>query len=162
MKPAAMLSAILLVSVAGDGMACSTPSQRLDEAQIRSFLSGKRILATAPGGETWHEDHCSVAGANGPANLYKVGVEGSKVDPRALRGTWQIVTTGTGPQATSTVTYTYFRHPPASNPATNLGYTWSLWQRPGNPATSVIDFCDAGKLVASFTPPAPAAGTPCS
>ena len=57
-------------------------TNRLNQAQIRTALNNKRILATG-GGEEWNEDHCS----NG--NLFKVGVSpDDPVDPRAYRGTW--------------------------------------------------------------------------
>jgi len=49
---------------------------------ISGDISGKRILATAPDGEDWKEDHCT-------SGLYKVG-DGTAVDPYAFRGTWLI------------------------------------------------------------------------
>lgn len=58
-------------------------------------LSGKRIIAEAPG-EEWKEDHCT----NG--ELYKVGA-GTSVDPRKKIGTWSIDIANSPAQAT----YTY-------------------------------------------------------
>ena len=54
----------------------------LDKDSIGDKLSGKRIIATAHGGdEEWKEDHCSTGA------LYKVGA-GTAVDPRKKVGTW--------------------------------------------------------------------------
>ena len=155
MKSAVILTAVLLVGgFAGDAMAIcnATTDTRLNLAGIRNALSGKRILATAPAGETWYEDHCAVSAAGAPAaNLYKVG-DGTAIDPRALRGTWEIGGSGND----RTVIYTYYKNPPSSTPGPNLVYTWSLWQR----SDGTIDFCDGTTQIAVITTSA-AAGAPC-
>lgn len=91
---------------------------------IINELSGKRIQAVATDdGEEWNEDHCS-SGA-----LYKVGA-GTRIDPRAFRGTW-----GTN-IANNGVTYDYTVGGTSS-------YVWTLWKDPatdalcwGDPTTS--------------------------
>ena len=154
MKQIVICSGILVAAFAGNAIAaCGAVNgdNRLNQTQIATALDGKRIGALSPGGETWNEDHCA-GGGTAAVNLYKVG-SGTAVDPRALRGTWQIIGTGTNAQ----VRYTYFQSPPTNNPATNLVYTWQMWVRSG---TSTIDFCDGTTRIAEITSSA-AAGTPC-
>lgn len=133
-----VVGAVLAVAGMGNALAiCGTAGDnRLNQTQISSALSGKRINAVAPGGEDWKEDHCA-AGA-----LYKVGA-GTAVDPRVKRGTWTIVGTG----ANATVQYAY------TNGAT---YTWAMWQTGGT-----VYLCNGGGEVAHIVSSG-AAGSPCN
>lgn len=113
----------------------------LNSAQIQNALNGKRILATAPDGEEWHEDHCSSSA------LYKVG-DGSTVDPRAFRGTW--VASGA---PTGMVSYNY-------TVGGNSQFTWTLWKNtPGNQAGGLC-WEDSGTVIATAPAPGAAEG-PC-
>lgn len=120
-------------------------------AMVRNLLNGKSVNATAPGGENWKEDHCSTTGTN-PGNLYKVG-DGTTVDPRALRGTWQPVDTNGAAAGGWRVKYTY---------AGGQTYTWRVFRNRNN-NNDGVRICwedEAGKTIA-VSLPTTAAGAPC-
>lgn len=95
----------------------------LGSANVWSACGGTRVsagtvsgttVAASSGSETWNEEHCP------GGNLYKVGTLGSAVDPRALRGTWSVVTDNS---QEGLVEYDY------GSPS--VTYQWSLWQLSG-------------------------------
>ncbi|MDY0013845.1 MAG: hypothetical protein RBS40_13250 [Rhodocyclaceae bacterium] len=140
MKSALMVAGVVL-AVGGMGEAfalCGSvqSDNRLNQTQIGTALSGKRINAVAPGGEDWKEDHCA------GGDLYKVG-GGTAVDPRVKRGTWSIV--GTGVNATVRYAYT-----------DGSTYTWSMYQTSGT-----TYFCNGSAEVAHIVTTG-TAGTPCN
>lgn len=73
----------LAVFMTGDVLAAGCDRTTYPNLATASDVSGKGIVAQAPDGEEWKEDHCP------GGNLYKVG-DGSNVDPRVLRGQWSI------------------------------------------------------------------------
>jgi hypothetical protein len=144
---------------------------------IVTALSGKRVDATGPGGDSpWNEDHCPTT-VNTPGDLYKVGVSPTDpVDPRAFRGTWIAGTlnpgtgagasgcppgqvpgprTGTGPpvcltpvgQAQGTVQYNY-------TVGGSSSFSWTLYtnESGGICWENPVD----GEIVATAPPPTPA------
>jgi len=140
MKKLSVIGLFLLIGVAGNALAdCETAGYtRLNQPGANSVLSNKHVLATAPSGEEWNEDHCSTGA------LYKIG-DGSVVDPRAFRGTWVV---GGGNPAPVTYNYTV---------GGSSTYTWTLWGK----TDGSLCWEDAGAIIA--TAPAPgSAGTPCN
>jgi len=86
-------------------------SIQLMDSAIGLALSDKGVRAKEAGGsEEWNEDHC------GDGKLFKVGVDGSAVDPRAYRGTWSV----SGSGADTVVKYSY-------TVGGSSEYSWSLW-----------------------------------
>ena len=78
-----MLTILTLFAATAIPAAAGCAGEALNKDDIDDALSGKRIIATAPGGEEWKEDHCSNDA------LYKVGA-GTAVDPREQVGAWSV------------------------------------------------------------------------
>ncbi len=121
MKHLMSLGLIFLMVVGAQAMALNCNEKgwtRLKDANapntIFNGLNGKRIMATAPGGEEWNEDHCP--GPDGA--LYKVGSLTDPTDPRAFRGEWTAASNNK-----QIVRYRY-RKPSGGD----LEYRWSLWR----------------------------------
>lgn len=154
-----IFSGVVLCFVAGPGIvqaSCSTEgllyTNRLNQEQIESRLDDRRVLATSPTGEEWHQDHCS----NG--NLFKVGTTQSppkypgqpSVDPRALRGDWE--TDGTGANALVRYNYTV---------GGNLTFAWSLWSSTNGNTPGPLCWEDSSGVVIATAPTPTAFGDTC-
>ena len=147
MKPLALTGMILLIGVASDAAAVSCEDDGfgdgpLNAGQTRGELNDKRVLATAPGGEEWNEDHCS----NG--NLFKVG-DGTPVDPRAFRGTWDVVG---GAPANRRVVYNY-------TVTGSSTFEWTLWRDSPGGSLCWGDPNNGNEVVATAPAPGSLTGT---
>lgn len=148
-----VVSGIQSVAVAGACLDAGYNQGPLTVAQINNQLSGRQVLAMAPGGEEWNEDHCD-SGA-----LYKVGTtEGPpkhpdrpSVDPRAFRGTWTARAGGeTNPPR---ITYQY-------TVGGSSTFTWTLWRNTSNNDLCWEDLAGT-PIVATGAKPTTPAGSPC-
>lgn len=134
MKKLSFIGTLLLMGVANNSVANCIDDNYLT-AGVAADVSGKQIMAVAPDGETWNEDHCL------SGDLYKLGA-GTAVDPYAFRGTWSYS------DSDGQVTYDY-------TVGGSSSYTWSLWKN------SDGDLCweDSGTIIA--TAPAPGSSGSC-
>lgn len=154
MKNQLIVAVILLAGFEGNAVAqCKTVSPTNGyETQllisgttptIEEALNNMRVLATAPGGEEWKEDHCDTS------ELYKVG-DGSVEDPRAPRGNWVAV-------IGNIVIYAY------GDPGGP--YFWTLWRDSDGTEGTAGGLCWEGGGTVIATAPKPTAmpgGLDCS
>jgi hypothetical protein len=128
---AVLVGAFLLCAHSASAIAqCSNAGgyQKLNGSQITTALSGMRLVAVGPS-DDWKEDHCPTG------TLYKVG-DGTPVDPRALRGSWQVV----GDQ----IRYSYTGD--SGSP-----YTWDVWRKTSAPNQGQLSFCNGASEIAHST-----------
>jgi hypothetical protein len=144
---AALMPMVLATDVMAGACADDGYNQQVTADQMTSplnRLSGKRVLATAPSdGEEWNEDHCTTT-VGSPGPLYKVGA-GTKVDPRAYRGTWT-------PNNDDSVTYDY---------GGSAQYTWTVWRQPSSDALC-WESLDGGSIIATAPEPLSFGALDCS
>lgn len=155
MKHLVIASAILLAGTCGNSMAgCAasgyTTFLQASANAINSVLTYRRVNATAPDGENWKEDHCTIIGGTaGSGKLFKVG-DGTPADPRSLTGKWSLVDINGAAANGWRVRYNY-NLGSASDPS--LIYTWRLYRKAATGGLCWED--ETGNIIASMpsTPP---------
>jgi hypothetical protein len=126
MKRILLLSALFLAVALGDAMAICSGTKVTD---IKTALEGKLVCAKATAahpnpGDTWTEEHKTIAGGTGPLIEFAKG-PGDPVDPEKQVGTWAVTT---GRDGSPAVVYKYGF--PIPNSA--LTYVWTLFFQSGS------------------------------
>lgn len=104
---ATVVVCLFAAGVGGPTLAQSCPTGTTEESDVQTFVAGKTLCATIPGGDRWQEYHSGAGG--GPLIDFKKGA-GDAVDPTETVGTWSVT-------SNNLLTHTY---------SASLSYAWRV------------------------------------